>query len=52
MWPMVYGEWLGALHTLFRIGGEYGLHESSAQRVVVKIEGRLIGSDRSSLLLA
>lgn len=35
--------------TLFHIAGEYGLHESSAQRIVVKVENQLIRSGRFSL---
>lgn len=35
--------------TLFHIAAEYGLHESTAQRIVVKIEDTLIGSGRFAL---
>ena len=35
--------------TLFHIGAEYGLHESTAQRIVCKVEDRLAASGRFAL---
>ena len=35
--------------TLFHIGADYGVHESNAQRIVTRVEKRLIGSARFAL---